>query len=141
VAFTAGISDTGLLQERRSLFGLLLLLTLPFEAVGLEFLELDRGRGLQLFSNYCIACHGDDGRGSTLARQDINANMPVLFEAKDATPRRYFEKIYHGGGGMPQMYDELSETDIWNIVYAIPLIRQQEHSEWAPEKFLFWQID
>lgn len=108
---------------------------LPAQVFGFEFIELDRGRGLQLYSNYCIACHGDDGRGTGVAREDINPNMPVFLSTKEATPGRYFKQIYYGGGGMPQMHDELSERDIWNIVYAIPLIRQQQHSEWAPEKF------
>ena len=116
-----------------------MMFTFPVNA--LEFSDLNVGRGLQMFNNYCVVCHGDDGRGSSVAREDINANLPVLLTAGDATPKRYFEQIYHGGGGMPQMHDELSERDIWNIVYAIPLIRQQQHSEWAPEKFLFWQVD
>jgi len=115
-----------------------MMFSLPVNA--LEFTELDRGKGLRLFNNYCIACHGDDGTGSHVAREDINPNLPVLLAARGATPRRYFEQIYDGGGGMPQMHDELSEQDIWNIVYAIPLIRQQQHSEWAPEKFNFFQV-
>jgi mono/diheme cytochrome c family protein len=114
-------------------------LILPSQLSAIEFIELDRGRGLQMFSNYCVACHGDDGRGSRVAREDINPRLPILLAAADATPRRYFDQIYHGGGGMPQMHDELTERDIWNIVYAIPLIRQQEHSEWAPEKFTRFQ--
>lgn len=104
-------------------------------AAALEFAELDPGRGLRLYSNYCIACHDHDGSGSALARADIKPDMPVLLADRRATPKRYFLQIYHGGGGMPQMHDELSGRDIWNIVYAIPLIRQQRHSEWAPEKF------
>jgi len=109
------------------------MLSTPVAAV--EFSELDRGRGLKLYNNYCIACHDHDGAGSALAKADIKADMPVLLAASDATPRRYFRQIYFGGGGMPQMHDELSDLDIWNIVYAIPLIRGQQHSEWAPEKF------
>lgn len=107
--------------------------------MALEFNELDRGRGLKLYNNYCIACHDHDGKGSALARTDIKADMPVLLAAKDATPQRYFKQIYFGGGGMPQMHDELSELDIWNIVYAIPLIRGQQHSEWLPDRFNHWQ--
>ena len=114
-----------------------MLFALPANA--LEFTELDLGRGLQLFNNYCIACHGDDGAGSRVAREDINPSLPVLLAAEEATPRRYFKQIYDGGGGMPQMHDELSRWDIWNIVYAIPLIRQQQHSEWWPDKFNLWQ--
>jgi len=114
-------------------------LTLSAPVSALEFVELDRGRGLQLYSNYCIACHDHDGSGSALARSDIKADMPVLLADPKATPRRYFKQIYHGGGGMPQMYDELSDIDIWNIVYAIPLIRQQQHSEWEAKKFKMFQ--
>lgn len=118
---------------------------LPIQAFGFEldrfeFTELDRGRGLQLYSNYCIACHGDDGSGSSVARKDIKSDIPVFLEDKKTTPKRYFEQIYYGGGGMPQMHDELSKWDIWNIVYAIPLIRQQQHSEWHPDKFESFQV-
>jgi mono/diheme cytochrome c family protein len=109
-------------------------------AAALEFVEVDRGRGLKLYNNYCIACHGHDGSGSALARADINPDMPVLLAAEDATPQRYFNQIYFGGGGMPQMHDELSPADIWNIVYAIPLIRGRQHSEWVPEKFNSFQL-
>ncbi|MDT8376051.1 MAG: c-type cytochrome [Mariprofundaceae bacterium] len=119
--------------------GLMAGLMLPVQLSALEFTGLDRGRGLQLFNNYCVACHGEDGAGSSIAREDLNPNLPILLAAADATPKRYFEKIYHGGGGMPQMHDELSEVDIWNIVYAIPLIRQRQHSEWHPDKFNNWQ--
>lgn len=107
----------------------------------LEFTELDLGRGLKLYNNYCIACHDRDGSGSALARSDIRADLPRLLETAYATPARYFRQIYHGGGGMPQMFDELSDRDIWNIVYAIPLIRQRHHSEWAPERFRHFQAE
>ena len=109
------------------------------QASALEFIDLDRGRGLKLYNNYCIACHDQYAGGSALARADINADMPLLLAASDATPWRYFKQIYFGGGGMPQMHDELSDRDIWNIVYAIPLIRGQQHSEWAPDRFDHWQ--
>ncbi len=136
---TAGISVTGPLSgnSRASLLWLALMLSTP--AMALEFVEIDRGRGLTLYSNYCIACHDHDGSGSALAKKDIKADMPLLLSTADATPQRYFRKIYSGGGGMPQMHDELTDRDIWNIVYAIPLIRGQEHSEWAPEKFIDYQ--
>jgi len=120
---------------------LLVAMLLPASAMASGFTELDRGRGLRLYGNYCIACHDHDGRGSVLARTDIKADMPVLLESDDATPARYFRQIFHGGGGMPQMHDELSETDIWNIVYAIPLIRQKQHSEWVPEKFERFKLE
>lgn len=115
-----------------------LLLLMPAAAGATDFTDLNLGRGLRLFNNYCIACHNDDGTGSRLAREDIRADMPVLLARKSATPLAYFRQIYHGGGGMPQMHDELSGRDIWNIVYAIPLIRQREHSEWHPKKFDYW---
>lgn len=119
----------------------LLVLMFSTPVAALEFSDLDRGRGLKLYNNYCIACHDHDGRGSALARADIKADMPVLLAASEATPQRYFRQIYFGGGGMPQMRDELSGHDIWDIVYAIPLIRQQEHSEWSPEKFTRFQAE
>lgn len=119
-------------------FLLCAVLLAPGGLVAQEFTELDLGRGLRLFDNYCIACHAHDGSGSAAAREDIRADLPVLLAGEDATPLAYFRQIYFGGGGMPQMYDELSERDIWNIVYAIPLIRQQEHSEWHPKRFDHW---
>ena len=130
---------TGPLNANSSWLVFILGMMFTFPVSALEFNDLDVGRGLRLYSNYCIACHDHDGRGSRVARADINANMPVFLAKKEATPRRYFEQIFYGGGGMPQMHDELSEQDIWNIVYAIPLIRQQQHSEWHPERFDRWQ--
>ncbi|MFQ5581672.1 MAG: c-type cytochrome [Mariprofundaceae bacterium] len=120
--------------------GLLLMAWIAFLplAQAAEFSDLDRGHGLQLYRNYCMACHGDDGRGSAIAREDLEPDPPVLLARKDLTPAGAFMRIRHGGRSMPQMHDELSDADIWNIVYALPLIRQVSHANWVPGLYGRW---
>lgn len=109
----------------------------PAQAAG--FADLNPGRGLALYRNYCTACHGNDGRGTAIARADLEPDPPVLLSRPELTPAMAFARIKHGGRSMPQMYDELDDADIWNIVYALPLIRQRSHANWAPALYGRWR--
>ena len=88
------------------------------------------GRGEALFANYCTACHGVDGTGSSLAKTDLKPPPPVLLAMSGATPLQYFVQIHDGSRQMPQMHDELTDEDIWNIVYALPKITGRENPNW-----------
>ena len=90
-------------------------------------------RGEALFANYCVACHGIDGAGSSLAKSDLKPSPPVLLARSGATPLQYFVQIHDGSRQMPQMHDELTDEDIWNIVYALPKITGRENSNWLME--------
>ena len=114
----------------------IVLATPPAQAAG--FADLNLGRGLALYRNYCAACHGDDGCGTAIARADLEPDPPVLLSRPGLTPAAAFMRIRQGGRGMPQMYDELGDADIWNIVYALPLIRQRPHANWAPALYGRW---
>jgi len=108
---------------------LLAALLLP---VNLHAADLERGKAL--FSNYCVACHGADGNGSDLAREDLNPPPPKLLARRDATPGQYFRQIHDGSRQMPQMHDELPDADILNIVYALPEITGRDNPNWRTER-------
>jgi len=92
--------------------------------------KVDRERGKALFANYCVACHGIDGRGSSLAKADLKPAPPVLLAREGATPLQYFVQVHDGSRQMPQMHDELTDEDIWNIVYALPEITGRKNRNW-----------
>ena len=104
------------------------LLSLLLLAASAQAADIEQGRAL--FHNYCIACHGVDGKGSALAKADLEPDPPVLLARTDATPEQYFRQIHDGSTQMPQMYDELTDEDIRNIVYALPEILGQSHPNW-----------
>ena len=105
-----------------------MLAALLLPATTLYAADVDRGRAL--FNNYCVACHGTDGRGSELAKADLKPPPPALLKRLDATPAAYFAQIHDGSRQMPQMHDELTDEDIWNIVYALPEILGRKHTNW-----------
>ena len=127
------ISVTGLLNASSSfLIGAALLL----QACSQPYLvdqAIDVERGEALFANYCVACHGVDGTGSSLAKTDLKPSPPVLLARSGATPLQYFVQIHDGSRQMPQMHDELTDEDIWNIVYALPKITGRENPNWFME--------
>ena len=100
------------------------MLTTAWPSYAIEFVELNLSNGLRLFNNYCVNCHHHDGTGSRVAKLVFTPDPPVLLKRMDATPEQYFTRILHGGPNMAPMDWELSRRDVWEVVYALPLIRQ-----------------
>jgi len=115
---------------------LAMFMALPAQA--LEFVELDLGNGLRHFNNYCVNCHYHDGTGSAVAKKAFRIELPVLLTRKNATPKQYFKRIMYGGPHMAPMDWELTARDVWDIVYALPLIRQHRPSSWQKQHFRQW---
>ncbi|MDQ6961793.1 MAG: cytochrome c [Mariprofundaceae bacterium] len=114
------------------------MLTSACPSYALEFVELDLGHGLRLFNNYCVNCHNHDGTGSAVAKEAFSSGPPILLERADATPAQYYTRILHGGPNMAPMDWELSQRDVWDIVYALPLLRQSQPLFWQKKYFKRW---
>lgn len=76
--------------------------------------------GVQLYANYCAACHGPSGRGDGLAAAALNprprdlTSRPIQQESDGAL----FWKITTGRGAMPG-WPSLPERERWSLVWAI----------------------
>jgi mono/diheme cytochrome c family protein len=74
----------------------------------------------QLYSRYCVACHGRDGRSQTSKGKFSHARD--LTDAKwqdDVTDERIFNSITNGRkvrGNMPGFKDKLNEKDVDSLV-------------------------
>ena len=74
----------------------------------------------QLYSRFCVSCHGRDGRSQTSKGKFSHARN--LTDAKwqdDVTDERIFNSIMNGRnvrGNMPGFKDKLNEKDVESLV-------------------------
>ena len=73
-------------------------------------------RGRAIFVANCASCHGEAGDGSGLAGAADFSDVDFVRQAK---PAELFESIRDGveGTAMPAWGDQLSETEIWDVLY------------------------
>ena len=75
---------------------------------------------LQLYSRYCVSCHGQNGRSQTSKGKFNHARD--LTDAKwqdDVTDERIFNSIMNGRnvrGNMPAFSDKLNEKEVDSLV-------------------------
>lgn len=80
--------------------------------------------GQALFSNYCVPCHGETGKGDGPLGLTLNprpADLTYHAIAGIHTDAQLFEWISNGfpGSRMPAFKARLSDTDRWNLVNFI----------------------
>lgn len=86
-------------------------------------------QGKQLYADYCIFCHGPEGKGDgkvgeVYAPRPANLHLPRLVAATDG---RIYEVITNGYSTMPAFYKRLSPAERWQIVaYVRELQRGRE---------------
>jgi mono/diheme cytochrome c family protein len=76
-------------------------------------------RGMELFQQNCVTCHGVDGRGDGPTAPSLNpAPSDFRLHVPYHTDVELFKFIADGypGTAMPAWRDEFSEEDIWNLV-------------------------
>jgi mono/diheme cytochrome c family protein len=81
--------------------------------------EASVARGLELYQQNCVTCHGVDGRGDGPTAPTLNpAPSDFRLHVPYHTDVELFRFIADGypGTAMPAWRDEFSEEDIWNLV-------------------------
>lgn len=89
--------------------------------------EASRIRGRLVFQNYCVLCHGPEGRGDGRAAKLHN---PRPFNLTLSTaPRAYIDQMIRNGGeemgrgkGMPTWREQLTDeqiNDVLNFLFSI----------------------
>ena len=72
----------------------------------------------RLFTENCIRCHGDDGRGKTTtgAMLDVPDFTDEKWWQADVTDERLAATIHNGKGGMPKFEKKLSDEQIASLI-------------------------
>lgn len=80
--------------------------------------SLDRGQ--KLFEQNCAICHGKEGRGDGVLAKNLKTRPTNLKErAGHHTDGDFAWKIANGRGDMPGFKDQLTESQIWDMVNFI----------------------
>lgn len=74
--------------------------------------ESDLGRGLELFTTNCAACHGPTAAGIAVGRGDVSSNL------RDSEPIVVAEAVRVGPGVMPVFGDEVVTDDDLKAIVA-----------------------
>jgi mono/diheme cytochrome c family protein len=87
--------------------------------------------GNALYTQYCVPCHGTEGKGDGPVGLTLNprpADLTVHTVVGVHTDGQLFEWISGGfpGSAMPAFGQSLSETDRWNLVNYIRTLRQAQ---------------
>lgn len=82
--------------------------------------------GKQLYLDYCVFCHGPQGRGDgkvgeVFAPRPANLHLPRLVSAPDG---HFYEVITNGYSTMPAFFKRLSPEERWQIV---AYVRELQH--------------
>lgn len=83
--------------------------------------DADLGRGLQLFTTNCAACHGPTAAGIAVGQNDISSNLDV------ASPLEIAEAVRSGPGVMPVFsQDVMGQEDLEAVTAWVMNLRDRE---------------
>ncbi len=83
----------------------------------------------RLFTENCIRCHGDDGRGKTTtgAMLDVPDFTDEKWWQEDVTDERLATTIHNGKGGMPKFGSKLSDEQITSLIKYVRAFNKSGH--------------
>ncbi|HKE58737.1 MAG TPA: cytochrome c [Pyrinomonadaceae bacterium] len=83
----------------------------------------------RLFTENCIRCHGDDGRGKTTtgAMLDVPDFTDEKWWQEDVTDERLAATIHNGKGGMPKFEKKLSDQQIASLIKYVRAFNKSSH--------------
>lgn len=77
-------------------------------------------RGEIVFLENCAACHGDNAKGLSTEKTNLEINTPNLVQRLAThSDGDFFWKIQEGKGGMPAFKKDIDENDIWDVINFI----------------------
>lgn len=104
----------------------------PFDAVSIAY-------GGELYSEYCVECHGHQGKGDGIKARTLSTILPDLLtepHTAEHTPGDFYHWITYGmkGTDMPDYADKLSREERWDLVnYLYALSRGYQSRILSPE--------
>lgn len=106
--------------------------SVPFDASSISY-------GAELYSEYCVECHGYQGKGNGIKAKTLTTVLPDLLtepHTKEHTPGDFYHWISFGmkDTDMPGYDDKLSEEERWDLVnYVYALSRGYQARILTPE--------
>jgi mono/diheme cytochrome c family protein len=95
----------------------LLVAVAPFAAAGRSPLEgKASGAGPGVFKAKCVACHGQDGSGSTAVGKSLKTADLRSAEVQKKSDTDLIQSITEGKGNMPAFKSALSEDEIQAVL-------------------------
>ncbi|HBV20723.1 MAG TPA: CopD family protein [Nitrosomonas sp.] len=104
----------------------------PFDAISISY-------GAELYSEYCIDCHGHQGKGNGIKARTLSTVVPDMLtepHTVEHTPGDFYHWITFGmkNTDMPGYADKLSEEERWDLVnYVYALSRGYQTRILSPE--------
>ncbi|SFK37015.1 putative copper resistance protein D [Nitrosomonas aestuarii] len=104
----------------------------PFDAISISY-------GAELYSEYCIDCHGHQGKGNGIKARTLSTIVPDMLtepHTVEHTPGDFYHWITFGmkNTDMPGYADKLSEEERWDLVnYVYALSRGYQARILSPE--------
>jgi putative copper export protein/mono/diheme cytochrome c family protein/peroxiredoxin len=99
--------------------------TVPYNALSIA-------HGLQLYSDHCAVCHGDEGYGDGPAASGLRPRPADLTgqHTADHTAGDIFWWLTHGkpGTAMPGFQDLLSEEERWDLINVVRILSASEQA-------------
>src|SRR5215470_3147131 len=75
--------------------------------------------GATVFKNKCVLCHGADGSGNTTLGKQLQAANLRSKDVQKKTDAEMHKVIHDGNGNMPPFGEQLSETEITQLVHFV----------------------
>jgi mono/diheme cytochrome c family protein len=84
--------------------------------------------GKQLYSQYCVVCHGEKGRGDGVAAAGLNPKPAdhTSVQVQSQTDGAIFWKMTNGRAPMAAYSSTLSEQQRWDLVDYIRTLKKPE---------------
>jgi len=84
-------------------------------------------RGSVVFANFCIVCHGPQGKGDgPVLERGVPLPPSLLAErARQMRDGQMFHVLTYGQGNMPPYSGQLSQEDRWKVVLHVRALQQQ----------------
>lgn len=108
-------------------------------AISLDVLE----RGKHLYQNFCMHCHGLNGKGDgPVAKQYPLFSMPIVSKAtSDISDGEIFHIVTYGRNNMPPHFSQISQPDRWKLLHYLRDMQQKEMQRLASQGLLYEEED
>lgn len=105
-----------------------------YEAAGMNlknkipFSEEVLAEGKQVFTNFCVHCHGKEGEGNGSVPENSDYPNPPSYKTslKDLSEGKIFHSIHYGKNLMGSHASQISKEDRWKLVHYVQYLQDKD---------------